>query len=608
MIFSNGLTSSDYATLVQNSNAPALVYNNDLLDLLEPYLHQSFLHPGANLIGGDPNKGWVNLDPLWSLDWHFAARADRADGAVTLTSSRLALQFDAPRDDEYAVFALPYVSTTGSNVSFDVDAMKLGTVSTMGNNDLGFTWTNVGNITLRSGHHSLAMSAGSGLNAMLKLIVVPKGVLEQTIASLPFNRYILLSEAETFGQPVSVTGASLGKGMILWSGPILTEKFDAWDNATKPSGWTSPNYSLLLKSATGSLSTLKVLPNGSTFRDISGQSIGTSNLKLNFSVSVSDLPDPNSPDNWGSVIIQFNDGSSLFYAAGGPLGVRNSPTQRIIMVANGTTNGFLQVSRDVQSDVQREFGTQKTISRVYLATHTAEASFGPLELFKTRGDTINASMYVPRTGDYDVYVRARKWLGSTESLGSSLSISLGVTQMSTDIASDGFHWYNFSSTYAQPGSRLTFSVSGASVVVDSIMISNRGLLRSLTTDDSTPQTSFKETQLGPSEYTLTGQTGSPFYLGFNQKFDPRWEATLNGHSLQKWALNGLGALFFVPAWGTFTLRLTFTAQWLYTAGLYTTIGTSILLVVIAVISGMLMSIPRRLRRIRFNPQRLVNFS
>jgi hypothetical protein len=278
------------------------------------------------------------------------------------------------------------------------------------------------------------------------------------------------------------------------------------------------------------------------------------------------------------------------------------------MVANGTTNGFLQVSRDVQSDVQREFGTQKTISRVYLATHTAEASFGPLELFKTRGDTINASMYVPRTGDYDVYVRARKWLGSTESLGSSLSISLGVTQMSTDIASDGFHWYNFSSTYTQPGSRLTFSVSGASVVVDSIMISNRGLLRSLTTDDSTPQTSFKETQLGPSEYTLTGQTGSPFYLGFNQKFDPRWEATLNGHSLQKWALNGLGALFFVPAWGTFTLRLTFTAQWLYTAGLYTTIGTSILLVVIAVISGMLMSIPRRLRRIRFNPQRLVNFS
>jgi hypothetical protein len=599
LLFPEQISPSDYQQLANSNETVALIHNNNILDLLEPLLRPYLLTPRTDLLGSSPYAGWTSLEPYWSSDWDYAARISPNEASFTRVASPLDFEFTTSQDGPFEIGVLAHVGLTGSKLDASVDEIPLGTIETRGQADLGFLWFSLGRVNLSTGPHLLQLKSGPGENAVAKVAVFPQGLVNETIQRLPFRNFLILTHTAIFGNGDVDLGANLGITTPLLSGPVVSEDFENFTQTSGLPNWQINDLSKVFDVAGPSGHAIGILPLNAMHRDLEFPATSTG-LRLNFSISVPSLENPANPDDWAALILNFDDGSQMFYAAGGPVTQRSSPSLRVIMIANGTTQGYVHVTRDVQSDVEKEFGTiGKRIVRIYLATHTAEAYFDHLALTKVTPDTLLTTLSVPKTATYTLFVRSRLL---SENTGGNISVTTNGYQLTTPVTSSSYQWYSVGAMNLPEGSvQLNVSSAGNSgLAIDTLALLNydpmilpiqsKGQMASMTTNRESP-----------SEFLASGDSSHPFYLAFTEAFDSRWDAIVNGVNLPKMELDGFGMVFHVTKAGPFNFRLIFRPQGLFDLGIVIGLTSS------AFLFGVILGIPvlrflRRKRSGRLVPQ------
>jgi hypothetical protein len=171
---------------------------------------------------------------------------------------------------------------------------------------------------------------------------------------------------------------------------------------------------------------------------------------------------------------------------------------------------------------------------------------------------LSSSIFVPTTGDYEVFLRTT----NPEFINAKTDNSTPTLSPSGD-----FKWLDEGSAHFTQGyNNLSTYIGSPGVGVDLIALEHVSNKQSV----EAGQTDISYSQVNPTKYSIHVNASEPFFLIFSENFDPSWHASIAGFPLEHFEVNAFANAFYVNKTGNFTITLDFTLENLHEVGLAST--------------------------------------
>jgi hypothetical protein len=197
----------------------------------------------------------------------------------------------------------------------------------------------------------------------------------------------------------------------------------------------------------------------------------------------------------------------------------------------------------------------------------------------------SAKIFIPKDGDYKIAVRT---VQSKEHGNLLLQVDEGnIIKLDCNSSTTRFVWHEVeygTMTYGEHIINIINDGTGKVDLDEFIIYSQKETaentsLKELFSPQSSPLTQFNVTQINPTEYAVKVTTDEPFWLIFNESFNPLWSASIDDEEIEKVVAYSFMNGFYVDKTGDLVITIYFTGQTYVSLGSLISIATILISIV-----------------------------
>jgi hypothetical protein len=565
LIFVQQLTKNDLITLANLPNVAVIIQDGHFFDIILAAASKKYLfYPIHYVSEFSPDEGWSFTGWIW-YKWRYQAQLEHV--AFTFVPSTLRIPFYVEQKGVYEVYSKLYFGPEASKIKFYIDDLKIKEIRTKRIADAGFRWAHVGDVNLNYGNHILAIESEKGENAITNVVVVPKEAVEEAkklVTEIMLNKQIILfSEMGSVQDDIKLKkslftakwddenaefwtisfGGSEGKlgAPAITTETVIVKKGDKAFKFTVPSGG---NYTYAAMDHTYSPS-----EDWSGYDFLSlwwyGKNTGE-RLTIRIEDSLGQAQEWRLIENWfgwKELILPLKEPDVFWH---NPANLSDVAKIRIAKYEAGSwflDEGGVGVTGIMLSE---DYGV-----------NTSEGF-----AFSVKEMPFSYSLYIPKQGFYNLYVRCLSEIPSTVNVEVNNHHKFTIRLNSTS----KYEWYKIGELHLYEGHfKIQFKPDKKNIIY----------LDQLTIIESSfrPQTSkpadFRAQKINPTNYVISARASEPFYVFFSERYNPSWKIYLNNETyIKSYPAYSFGNIFFINKTGTFDMYLKFDKQLLYEFGFY----------------------------------------
>ena len=582
LIFINQLSREEFLALTKLPEVEVMIQDGHYIDLIETITSKEYsLRPVQYVTNNNPEEGWTMMQWTW-YKWQYQATTNRP--AFTFSQSELNIPHSINENREYEIYLKSYFGKRASNIEIFVDNSIVGQVTTKHTIETGFQWSHIGSVSLSKGIHDFKIVSGNGENAITDLMVIPSGRLDESSRAVKnilknTNVRILseLSNSEWIGGKAEWGDEETPFFVAHWD-----DDLDYWKATGGGSG------DLDFSEITADKSVVKKGENSIKLNITSGGSYSYVALDHSFTTREDWARFPtlslwlhgNKTGELTYIRIEDHEGNSQEWRPIDDwigwkrihLNLRE-PDKSWGNTVDLSDISIIRISKTVPGDLYLDRGG--------LDFSTGQTNFLETGLDSSQGSVLktvvipfHTSVYIPKEGDYRIFIRASGFKGHSEiSVGkygdtsTDLEIKLGAPP-------NEYHWYDVGLMHLTEGiSKISFVPDGTDLLhIDQILF-----MESPVSEVNSPSVDLSYEKINPTKYEIDVDSTEPFYIIFSERFDKDWMINLeDGTQIESYPAYTFGNLFFINKTSEFKMSLDFEKQSIYDFGKiisFTTLGT-----------------------------------
>ncbi|MCS4541827.1 MAG: hypothetical protein HY929_05855, partial [Euryarchaeota archaeon] len=184
------------------------------------------------------------------------------------------------------------------------------------------------------------------------------------------------------------------------------------------------------------------------------------------------------------------------------------------------------------------------------------ASLGYIEA-SDNADEMKGSIYVPKRGEYSVYLRA----AANKTSQPNLFVKIGSEKFEVYLNSS-FCWQKVGELLLEGGYHNFSFIAKEGIRLDQLMVKSTSEAKKLVYP---AKISYQK--LNPSEYVVNVNAEKPFILIFSEAYNPYWTAFVNNVEVKPFIANSFANGYYIGKAGDLKITLKFTRQKYYSLGL-----------------------------------------
>ena len=514
----------DYFDFLSN----IIITNNGFNDLVFASIPDEYkINLDIYAKGDDLLTDWSTSASYWWYDWFYLDTAN--SWVITRSNATLQVLFSTQEQKEYEFWIKPFFGVNGSSLEILIDGEKKGELYTRTSSDLGFCWTEVNSSYLGAGNHIISIkNDGKGVNVITQVAVVPKEIMKEAtdhVQEIMQNKNVsFILEAEK-----NLVNVNESNGLI-W----LFNNVSDWSFGSQQCDY---HYNL-----TSDAVRVSAYFNGSASEDefvaMAREKQPIDLRKYPYIELTYNVSDPKVQIVQIAFTVNFGDGRpTVFYP-----GSFEFPSSTNLH--SYVFNAYELLKKDFPNKKYYNLVELKILPhklwgidcsknpKVYEFLIKSIRIFGyPWSISDNFSSNVSQGLvvtsnfygflpyeiYVPKTEEYNLYIRAQS------ALMRNMSIRIGEESTSLMLnASEDFLWYNMKVQLTSGQNRICLAAESG-VSVDLIM------LKPSTGEEkfrpASINLSYKE--INPTKYIIKVNASAPCFLVFGDSFDNGWEACSN---------------------------------------------------------------------------------
>jgi len=561
VFFANQVASQD----VLEHMDTVIIQDNELYDLVFMLLPAHYKVDVARYVYPyySPDDHWTALHYYWGYYyWPYLDSINEC--AFTRGKAVLRIPFQVNSSGNYDIWVKSFISPKGGLIDVVIDNNFTLKMDTRAVNEKGFMWTALGTLALASGEHTIAFKNIEGEQVIAAIVIAPpksiSDAMDAVLQSLQDKNLILVFELEK-----------------------VATNFD------KVIGWDEKFGDIRGWYESGGLAEYSFTTDGNVANfTVSGNS-------WDWRCYTFDLPIPIPTDKYPFFKYKIRGTLNARYQFGFYDGSEwhsfPSPYWRF----SDTPASWTEVTLPLQEIV----GSGKVISKLAIYAQTSDGKpasilYDEIEFFGLKqlpsrktgsgaslgsalqldeNTELTFSVFIPKSGKYEIYLRAKGTKFDAPSC--TLTFSIENERKQIDISGIDFGWYKIGEISLIRGNyNLSITVGEKSeVYLDALLINSieptkAGLMENI---------DFSYQMISPTEYKIHARTKKPFFLVLSEAYSEYWRAYVNGEEVKPMVAYSFANAFLINETGDLEITLYFIKQKYYEYGLWISISTFVIM-------------------------------
>jgi len=147
----------------------------------------------------DAQEGWISSRIWWWYDWDYVASLE--NGIFTQSRSKIDIPYLARKSEQHDVWVKIYFGDRGTHFSLSIGSDWVRIIQNDRSNQ-GFKWVYLGSVYLEKGNQKLVFESLGGENVIANMVVAPSRIfaeaLERADTSIQKKNLLLIYESEKF--------------------------------------------------------------------------------------------------------------------------------------------------------------------------------------------------------------------------------------------------------------------------------------------------------------------------------------------------------------------------------------------------------------------------